>query len=259
MLLMTPSLEAGFAEDIEAFLSEVVEALAKNARRAFLIGDLLAQKQLHHVRRTELPIGNAIPAKWTYLPKKSTEYGHTPPTKGGPFGLSFDHVAKEAEDYLKVYKGQLTRYGGTKINGTMISWLEEHGKTLRQDIGKTIEDGIREGWSSKTLSTHLSEVWDAERSKLDRVARTEMMRVQTHGAMNRYRAAGVETVIRVTGPNPCDECAAESGAEYPIDEVPDDHPNGACDFVPRIAIPPAEDCMLDEETIDWLLAGGLDE
>lgn len=226
---------------IEAYKAGIIDALVENARKAHIIGDLLAQRHLHRAGKHTHAITNAA--------RKPT----APPTESAGFSVLFDHVAKEAEDYLPIYKKDLVKRGGTIINGELVNWLDTHAEGVRQDIADAIEAGIKEGWSTTTLRDKLSEVIDGERWKLDRIARTEMMRVQVAGMMNRYSAAAVETVIRILGPNPCDLCAAEGGEEYPIDAVPDDHPNGACDFVPNIKIPPAEDTLIPEDQIAWLL------
>lgn len=232
---------------------DVIDALSENAKTAYIVGDLLAQKRLHNVGRHTHTITNALPKKWKYRPPKSTELDYTPATSEGGMGLSFDHVAAEAEKYSVTYRKRLTRDGSSIINGKKVVWLGNHIKSIRQDVGATIADGVKEGWSNTTVATHLSEVLDGKRWELERMARTEMMNVQKNGMVTRYADAGVEYVIRVNGPNPCDLCAAESGEEYPIDEVPDDHPNGSCDFVPVIKIPPPEDTLIPEDQIDWLL------
>jgi len=253
------SLRAEVLDDLVAtYKQEQIATLAEDVRRAHIIGDLLGQRHLRNAGVHTHGITNALPEKWTYAPKRSTEYGYTPDLhyrdKWGKLGkLSFEHVAKEAETYLVEYKRQLEDLGGTIIDGKPVAWLEDHCQSVRADVAATIEDGIREGWSTKAVAAHLSEVMEGSRSKLMTIARTEMMRVQHRGAITRYQAAGVETVIRINGPNPCDECAAESGEEYPIDAVPEDHPNGSCDFIPNIRIPPPEEALIDENEIAKLL------
>lgn len=68
------------------------------------------------------------------------------------------------------------------------------------------------------------------------VARTELNRAQTMGAMALYHAAGVQKVEWVTnhGATVCADCAELDGETWPIGDVPEDpplHPNCACALV----------------------------
>ncbi len=252
---MNPSQEQTVADLVAAFRTAAIETLVENARRAHVVGDLLGQRHLHRGGKHTHAVTNALPERWTYAPRKSTDYGYKPAgDRLIPLNrLSFQHVAEEAETYLVSYRQQLEEFGGAVINGTPAPFLEDLCQAVRTDVADTIADGIREGWSPKTVAAHLSEVMDGERWKLERIARTEMMRIQFAGMQTRYAAAGIETATRINGPNPCPECAAASGEKVPIDEM-NDHPLGECDFVPDIVIPPPEEALIDEDEIARLLA-----
>lgn len=252
---MNAKIEAALDAAIDEYRQDMIGVLGARAFRAYLVGDLLAQRHLHRVgRHNHGDLTNAMPSSWVNEPTRSTEYNYPDlPSKAGDFGLKFDHVAKESLAYAQDYKSLLEEKGATVINRKEVAWLDGHCATVRADVGATIEDGIKQGWSMPTVSSHLSEVMDAKRWELDRIARTETMRVQMGGMKDRYASAGVEEVARINGPNPCDACAAESGEHYPIDDVPDDHPNGECDFVPVITVPPETDQLIEDQDLAWLL------
>lgn len=256
---MNPSQEQTVADLVASFRTTAIEVLVANARRAHVVGDLLGQRHLHRGGRHTHAVTNALPEKWAYAPKRSTEYGYSPariiPPEQLPVTinrLAFEHVAKEAEDYLITYRRQLEEFGGAIIDGKPAPFLENFCQDVRADVADTIADGIREGWSGKAVAAHLSEVMDGERWKLERIARTETMRIQFAGMQTRYGAAGIETATRINGPNPCPECAAASGESVPISQMTD-HPGGCCGWVPDIIVPPPEEALIDEDEIARLL------
>ena len=269
---MNPSAEAAIDRLVAAYRAEAERTLTENAYVAHIIGDLIAQTRLWEGNRL-IARGERISKEWLMqkaepvfpgspydpskfkIPKKSTEYDYTPQTKVGRYNLAFDHVRAEADDYLKTYKTDLIEHGGTKIDGVPVNWLENHTRGVRDAVGTVIEDGIKEGWSKATVTQHLGTVLDKTQSQLKTIAHTEMMRVQHRGAMTRYEKAGIETVFRISGPNACKFCAGESGREYKITEVPEDHPNGSCDFVPNIKVPTHEESLLDDAVIKQILDG----
>lgn len=116
-------------------------------------------------------------------------------------------------------------------------------------LNQLLDQGLSEGWTPKRLSSEISQafadgyhIYD-DSGKLvrtvpteawsDMVARTELNRAQTMGAMSLYRAAGVKTVKWVTNGTPCDICGDLEGQTFPVDEAeePPEHPNCNCALV----------------------------
>jgi len=232
--------------DLDALIADyragLIADLADEGKRAHIIGDLIGQRRVHRAGRTNA-VANA-------RAKKATT---PPPTEAGGFRLSSDLVAKEAEAYLKPYTKDLVERGGSMIGGKFVPWLENHTAEVRQDIADALADGIREGWGQDVVAAHLSEVVEGSRYKLARIAHTETMRIQRAGAIARYANAGAETVRRLLGPNPCPICAAEADAVYSVDEVPDDHVGGFCDFAPVISVPVDTNALMPLDEVDRLL------
>lgn len=223
---------------IAAYRAAVIDALAGDVEAAYVAGDLFAQRRIHRARRRT--ITNARNPKGVAT------------IDAPPFRLRFGEVSKEALAYLDTYTNDLA-HGGTWIKGEFVRWLDNHCAEVRDDIATVITDGVREGWGQDVVTRALADVVEGERWKLERIARTETMRIQRHGMIQRYGSAGVQKVRRLLGANPCPECAAERNAEYPIDEVPEDHVQGFCDWVPLVTVEPYASALMPPDEVDRLL------
>lgn len=124
-----------------------------------------------------------------------------------------------------------------------------------QTVVNLVDQALDDGWTPARLKTELQSsfadgyhVFDAD-GKLTRiiptetwastVARTELARAQTMGAMALYKAMDVAKVLWMTteGANVCAICAPFDGQTYGINDLPDDipvHPNCACALSPVV-------------------------
>jgi len=113
------------------------------------------------------------------------------------------------------------------------------GQTPKELAG-IVADTFADGYHIATPEGVVRRVPTDSWSKM--VARTELSRAQTLGAMSLYQAAGIETVMWVTnsGQTVCDECSDADGEVRklgdPFDGVDTDtppaHPNCCCSLVP---------------------------
>lgn len=185
-------------------MGEMEEILSKAAGEGYTLGDKVAQ--------TELGIG-----------------------------LSFTLVKPETVTYMKGYRDSL-KDGGTVIKGEWVPWLEDYGKRTRNEVWKTIDEGIKATESHTKIAARLETVMGRSKSSALRIARTEVARAQTEGTMARMREAGVTRVQWLLGPTPCEVCDSYGGEEYDIDDLPEEipvHPNCACGL--RAIIDPYSD------------------
>lgn len=192
----------------ETFLDSYKAALVKEGTKAFIQGDLKAQKALK-------------------------------------LKLNFNLVNKEALKYIKKYKQELDK-GGSTIQGKWVPWLEDMAKEDRAKIAKILEEGYkagkptgvkeykRGGYPKNSIANDLQGFFSARRSHAATVARTEIARIQSHGSVNRYQIQGVKKVMWLVF-NPCDICSQYARRVYEIDKVPAEvprHPNCRCALAP---------------------------
>lgn len=122
----------------------------------------------------------------------------------------------------------------------------------QQALNMVLDTALSEGWTSKQLAGEISQTLSDGYHVIDHdengqlvvkrtiptdawastVARTELNRAQTMGALELFRSADIEKVQWVTngGSTVCDDCDALDGQIFAIDEVPDCpyHPNCCC-------------------------------
>jgi SPP1 gp7 family putative phage head morphogenesis protein len=164
-------------------------------------------------------------------------------------GLSFHLVKEETVGYMAAYRGSL-REGGTTIKGEWVPWLQDYEVRTRNQVWKTIDEGIKEGKSYTKIAKDLEGVMERSRADALRIARTEVSRAQIEGTLARMRDAGVTRVQWLLGPTPCEICDGYGGEEYDIDDLPEEipvHPNCACGL--RAIIDPYADYTEEAESI----------
>ena len=160
--------------------------------------------------------------------------------------ISFDLVQKEALEYSKDYGELLYREGASVIQGKKIPWLKDRTGQTRENVFKTIKDGLKEGkpvseiggkkLGKGTIAYDLKKIMGAEDSGMVRIARTEVARIQSAGSMTRYRANGIKKFKWLCGGDPCPICAQYCNKIFNIDDMPEIpvHPNCTCDKAPVI-------------------------
>lgn len=206
---------------IEAAMDEYQHALTgtliKNAARGHMAGDLKAHKRLS-------------------------------------IDISFNLVQKEALTYSKEYGRLLYREGASMIQENTppyrykkIPWLKESMGRTRENIFKTINEGLKSGKpvaqiggkriAPGTIAHDLQKLIIREKDyEYVRIARSEVGRIQLEGSKTRYKANAVRKIKRLCGSNPCEEfCLPLCGKIFNIDEAPGlMHPNCVCDNAPII-------------------------
>lgn len=197
-----------FEKAYEDYEKAYKEALVTNGTKAFIQGDLKAQKALD-------------------------------------LKLKFNLVNKEALKYIKEYKKELAR-GGSTIQGEFIPWLEDKSKEERAAISKILEEGYKAGkatgvkelkkggYPKNTIAADLQQYFNSRKSHAALVARTEIARIQSHGSINRYHKQGIKKIMWLVF-NPCPICQNYARRVYDIDKMPREipaHPNCRCAAAP---------------------------
>lgn len=140
-------------------------------------------------------------------------------------GDNFDNSTASIEKFIATR----AKYFATTIN-----------ETTREDLLRSIQEGIDASETLDELSTRVSTIYDAAKDyRTDRIARTEVSASSNFGAIEAYQQAGVEQhQWVVVSPNDTD-CAENDGAIVKIgdsfpdgDEAPPVHPNCVCTTVP---------------------------
>jgi SPP1 gp7 family putative phage head morphogenesis protein len=122
-------------------------------------------------------------------------------------------------------------------------------------LNQLLDQGLSEGWTPKKLSSEIAQAFSdgyhvlapdengqivvartiPTASWSDMVARTELSRAHTMGAVALFEAAHIEKVMYVTtqGQNVCDICSEFDGQVYPLNDAPEipQHPNCACAYM----------------------------
>lgn len=142
--------------------------------------------------------------------------------------ITLDAIREKAEQFAFVVN-QREQQNLFDIIDTAVA----EGQTPKELAG-VIADTFAEGYHVTTPTEGVvkripTDIW----SKM--VARTELARAQTMGAMALYHEAGIEKVMWVTsqGANVCDICEPRDGEVFDLGDIdePPLHPNCACALV----------------------------
>lgn len=194
---------------MDKYQRDIATAARNNAARAHIAGDLSAHKLLD-------------------------------------IGVSFDLVQKEALDYSKPYGELLYREGASVIQGKKIPWLKDRTGQTRENVFKTIKDGLKEGkpvseiggkkLGKGTIAYDLKQIMQTEDSGMVRIARTEVARIQSAGSMTRYKANNVKKIKILCAADPCEICTPYCNQIINFDDAPEIplHPNCRCSYAPVI-------------------------
>ena len=170
----TSQMVSNALNNLEAGLAS---ALTYTATKAYIAGDLFAQKQIG-------------------------------------VELGFNVVKKAAEDYAKEYRRQLVEEGGSYIvkNGNLEfkAWFYESNRKARDEVADLINTGIREGRSMKDTEKDLRKYFNQRKRHAEMVARTETAKIQDIASTRRMEEQGVDKVQWITAE---DERVRDSHAE----------------------------------------------
>lgn len=206
---MKTTTERAIEAAMDEYQRDIATAARNNAARAHIAGDLSAHRLLD-------------------------------------IGISFDLVQKEALEYSKGYGELLYREGASVIQGKKIPWLKDRTGQTRENVFKTIRDGLKEGkpvseiggkkLGKGTIAYDLKQIMQTEDSSMVRIARTEVARIQSAGSMARYKANDVKKLKWLCGGDPCPICAQYCNKIFEINDMPEIpvHPNCTCDKAPII-------------------------
>ena len=115
--------------------------------------------------------------------------------------------------------------------------IKEIDDTSREQIGRALERGVRNGDSSTTIAAAIDEVrQDPARSRL--IARTEVNRAMTQASIASYRQSGLSKFNLLTSPGACPICVA----------IADSNPHSLSDIVSQPPIHPACRCAASPVT-----------
>lgn len=154
-----------------------------------------------------------------------------------PIGIRFDLVQAEALAYSKEYGALLKREGASIIQGKKVPWLKDSTGRTRAEVFKTINEGLKEGKPVDKIGRELRKTLIRDKKfEFERIARTEVARIQSAGSLARYEANGVKKFKWLCGGDPCPLCSPYCGKIFSIDEIPEIpvHPNCTCDKAPII-------------------------
>lgn len=151
----------------------------------------------------------------------------------------------------------------TNAFGNLVNTREQ---TMLVDL---IDEALAQGQTPSELSSKIQEAFSegyhvyqdgqlervvASEDWSDMVARTELSRAQTMGALSLYDAAGVQQVLFATtqGASVCPECSDLDGETLDVADLDDDntppiHPNCCCVLIPADADLTGQDDSTDEE------------
>ena len=206
---MKTTTERAIEAAMDEYQRDIATAARNNAARAHIAGDLSAHRLLD-------------------------------------IGVSFDLIQKEALEYSKPYGELLYREGASVIQGKKISWLKDRTGQTRENVFKTIRDGLKEGkpvseiggkkLGKGTIAYDLKQIMQTEDSSMVRIARTEVARIQSAGSMTRYKANDIKKLKWLCGGDPCPICAQYCNKIFNINDIPEIpvHPNCTCDKAPII-------------------------
>ncbi|WP_226479171.1 phage minor head protein [Natrinema amylolyticum] len=103
--------------------------------------------------------------------------------------------------------------------------LEDITDEMAQTVREELADGLEAGENPRTMARRLDEKLESEtRSRLNTLARTEVINSHTEATLDRYERAGADTVRHgewadAGDDDVCPICSSLDGREYTIDEM----------------------------------------
>ena len=120
-------------------------------------------------------------------------------------------------------------------NNTLFSGLTEE---VSKNIQRVISDGMIKEQPLYKIVQELDGTFDLGESRARTIARTEIMTAVNQGAIDEYKAAGVEELewLAALDEQMCDVCGDLHGKKWPAGSEPEcpAHPNCRCCLVPVI-------------------------
>ena len=148
----------------------------------------------------------------------------------------------------------------TFYNATFSERIWSHQDNLRNALAIELQKGFIAGIGSREMARNLRKQFDVSRKNAERLARTELRRIQTDVAKDSYDTNGFELYqYMAVNPRACAVCRALDGKVYKVKDMqaglnaPPLHPNCHCTTAPYID---------DEDYENWLnflAAGGTTE
>ncbi len=120
-----------------------------------------------------------------------------------------------------------------------LEWISTRSLLLAKSINKTtldtlrslLAEGFEKGESIRDLTKRIEGYFDeSEKWRAEACARTETLTASNRGAIDRYKAEGIEEFEWLAAPDSCEECVPLDGQRFPIDsgEQPPRHVNCRC-------------------------------
>lgn len=137
-------------------------------------------------------------------------------------------------------------------------WM--HMDNLKSELSIELQKGFIAGIGSQKMATNLRKKFDVSRRDADRLARTELRRIQTDVAKDNYERNGIgEYEYMAVNPSACPICRELDGKIFKVadmnagENAPPLHPNCHCTTAPHF------DDAEYEQWLSWLENGGTTE
>lgn len=129
---------------------------------------------------------------------------------------------------------------GGALEGVWSERLWGNRKALMNILDTELTRGLILGENPKRIAGRIRKAMDSSRYAAERLARTEMARLQVSAQLNSYNTAGVDSLIFIAEPTACKHCKPLDNTVIKVDKVkigtnvPPIHPNCMCSTAPYI-------------------------
>ncbi len=243
----TPLLQQAFARELGE--RAVAEALAAHVEKGYATDALQAaltvlRSAARHLTELRAVFASIYADGWTQGAAEAAQ------ASGGQMPAWSATLDRSAEQFIEDWRPELAPMIAAAASGGLRAlladaevWMAEITTTQIDRIGDAIASGIREGWDpARTQEAVGAIVGDPARARL--IAETELTRAFGAGAMDTYRANGVQELAWLAEPTACVLCKQNEaaspipiGARWPNGPIPV-HPHERCAVAPYYAFLP---------------------
>lgn len=128
---------------------------------------------------------------------------------------------------------------GFAADGTpLATLLRQSYPAVAEQMTTMLVRGVGLGWNPRRTASAMVRELDVVPNNALRLARTEGLRAYRESSRQAYQASGiVRSYLRLCakGPRTCAACLLADGREYQLDEPLDEHVQGRCTLIPKVA------------------------